>query len=161
MRLGWLACIFATLALAGCTTTRTDPVSSAVTAPFNDLNLIRPAIPELLQEAEKKPYDLPEDLSCESLSVRIAALDEVLGSDIDASDTDEEKSIVVRGQDELGDAAVGALRSTTESVIPFRSWVRKLTGAEKYSKKVQRSIASGEARRSFLKGLKAAQKCEP
>ena len=35
----------------------------------------------------------------------------------------------------------------------MRSWVRKLTGAEKYSREVEASITAGTIRRSYLKGL--------
>jgi len=53
------------------------------------------------------------------------------------------------------------LRSTTEGLVPFRGWVRKLSGAERYSKQVQAAIAAGAARRAFLKGLMAAKACAP
>lgn len=42
----------------------------------------------------------------------------------------------------------------------MRSWVRKLTGAEKYAREVEASIAAGTIRRSYLKGLGQAAGCE-
>ena len=40
-----------------------------------------------------------------------------------------------------------AVRRTVEGMVPFRSWVRKLTGAEKHSKEVAASIIAGGVRR--------------
>lgn len=45
-------------------------------------------------------------------------------------------------------------------MIPFRGWVRKLTGAERYSRKVSAAIAAGAIRRAYLKGLGQAAGCE-
>ena len=55
---------------------------------------------------------------------------------------------------------IGAVRNTTEGVIPFRGWVRKLTGAERYSRKVSAAIAAGAIRRAYLTGLGQAAGCE-
>lgn len=44
-------------------------------------------------------------------------------------------------------------------MIPFRGWVRKLTGAERYSRKVSAAIAAGAIRRAYLKGLGQAAGC--
>ena len=59
----------------------------------------------------------------------------------------------------VGNAAVGALQKTVEGAIPFRGWVRKLTGAERYSRKVAAAITAGSIRRAFLKGVAAADGC--
>ena len=59
----------------------------------------------------------------------------------------------------VDDAAERALQGAAESVVPFRSWVRKLTGAEKHSKHVAAAIAAGTVRRAFLKGLRVARGC--
>src|SRR6266480_371568 len=56
-------------------------------------------------------------------------------------------------------ATVRALRHTAEGVVPFRGWVRKLSGAERYSKQVAAAIAAGTARRAFLKGLGVSKEC--
>lgn len=73
--------------------------------------------------------------------------------------TEANRGLIERGTDAAGGAAVGALRRTAEGVIPFRGWVRKLTGAERYSKRVAAAIAAGTVRRAFLKGLSVAQNC--
>jgi hypothetical protein len=45
-------------------------------------------------------------------------------------------------------------------VVPFRSWVRKLSGAERYSRDVSAAIAAGIVRRSYLKGVGQVRGCE-
>jgi hypothetical protein len=44
-------------------------------------------------------------------------------------------------------------------VVPYRGWVRKLTGAERYSKEVAAAIAAGTVRRAFLKGVVVTRGC--
>jgi hypothetical protein len=68
-------------------------------------------------------------------------------------------SHVKRAEQTAHDEAMGALQRTAEDVVPFRGWVRKLTGAERHSKKVANAIAAGIARRAFLKGIRFAQGC--
>ncbi|HEY0819951.1 MAG TPA: hypothetical protein VGD46_14300, partial [Rhizobacter sp.] len=55
--------------------------------------------------------------------------------------------------------AVGSLRGAAEGVVPYRRWVRKLSGAERYSQDVAAAIAAGTVRRAFLKGQIAARSC--
>ena len=131
----------------------------AATTPLSDLNLVRAEIPPVLIEARKGAYRVPPNASCDALVANVQALDEVLGPDLDAPVSASDTGTLERGADVLGDAAVGAFRSAAEGVIPFRSWVRKLTGAERYSREVSASIAAGTVRRAFLKGLGQAQGC--
>jgi hypothetical protein len=133
--------------------------AQAVTAPLADLNLIREAIPEVLADARKAPYAVPADRSCPALAHDVEALDAVLGADLDTPSDGAGPSLVERGTTAAGDALIGAVRSTTEGVIPFRGWVRKLTGAERYAKEVAASVAAGTIRRAFLKGIGQAQGC--
>ena len=52
-----------TLLATGCATQDRNNVSSALTAPLNDLNLIQVEIPPILQDALAAPYALPELVS--------------------------------------------------------------------------------------------------
>lgn len=153
--------------LAACTTTTNQPVSgpqtqardhqlaAAATTPLNDLNLVRGEIPAVLVAAQKAPYGVPADRGCAALAADVQALDAVLGADLDTPATAANPSLIDRG----GDAAVGAFRNTAEGIIPFRGWVRKLSGAEKYSREVAAAIAAGTVRRAYLKGLGVAAGC--
>jgi hypothetical protein len=60
-----------------------------------------------------------------------------------------------------GEAALDAIADFASSAIPFRGWVRRLSGAESHQKRVQAAISAGEARRAYLKGLGEQLKCAP
>lgn len=154
MRIAFISVL--ALGLAACASSPTDKVGTAATTPLSDLNLVQAAIPPLLAEAQKAPYRLPDDTSCTGLKSQVAAFDEVLGADIDTPPSANNPGLIERGVD---DAASGALQRTVEGVVPFRGWVRKLSGAERYSKQVAAAIAAGGARRAFLKGLAAGRSC--
>lgn len=155
--------LVATVLLAGCASTNvsTERVTDAATAPLNDLNLVRAPIPAALQAAQQGPYAMPASLDCAALASELHGLDEVLGADLDTPPTAANPGLIDRGGRYAGDAAVGAIRRTAEGVVPFRSWVRKLSGAERYSKDVAAAIAAGTVRRGYLKGLAASQGCHP
>lgn len=129
----------------------------AVTAPLNDLNLIETAIPEALRNAQKNPYAQPADASCAALAKEITALDEALGADLDTPAVKNNDSLIARN---VVSESVSAIRKTTESVVPFRNWVRKLSGAERQSRAVASAIAAGSIRRAYLKGIGHSSKCE-
>ena len=135
-------------------------VEKSATAPLSDLNLVKAEIPPVLAAAAKAPYAVPEDRSCPALAARIVELDAVLGADLDTPVTPANPSLIERGVHLATDTAARQVRSVTAVVVPYRGWVRKLSGAEKYSKEVSAAIASGTVRRSYLKGLGKAGNCE-
>jgi hypothetical protein len=144
------------LVLAGCASSSSggnDKVGQAVTTPLSDLNVVRAEIPPALAAAQRAPYELPADRSCTALAAQVRALDDALGADVDAPA--DKPSLIDRGSD----AATGALRRTVEGAIPFRGWIRQLSGAERYSREVMAAIAAGTVRRGFIKGIAAAGNC--
>ncbi len=154
----WLGA-FLVISLTACTSNDQTQVTDAAMVPFNDLNLVHAEIPPVLISALKRPYELPSDSSCEALNGEINELDSVLGADLDTPDNDNHPSLIERGVDRVKSSAVRSIRDTTESVIPFRDWIRKLSGAERYSKKVAAAIAAGSIRRAFLKGVLVSKDC--
>ena len=155
------------------TTEKTSPVSTTntstsstidtkivgvVTSPLGDLNLIRSEIPAALLAAAKGPYLTLLDKSCDAIANEVRGLDSALGPDLDAP-AGVEPDLFDKGSTDLGNAAVGALRRTVDGAIPFRSWIRKFSGAEKHSRDVATAVAAGIVRRSFLKGLGQASGC--
>jgi hypothetical protein len=136
-----------------------NQVTQAAVTPLNDLNLVRADIPAALQAALKAPYAPPAQKTCPAMTADVQALDAALGADLDTPATASNPSLIERGTGAAGNAAVGALRGAAENVIPFRGWVRKLSGAEKYSREVQAAIAAGTIRRAYLKGLGQAIGC--
>lgn len=156
------------LALSACSTQKgasktnvtpetTKQIGDAVTVPLNDLNLIETAIPDALRNAQKNPYAAPADTSCTALAKDITALDEALGADLDTPVVKDNESLVAR---RVMSESVSAIRKTTEAVVPFRNWVRKLSGAERKSRAVASAIAAGSIRRAYLKGIGHSHKCE-
>jgi len=137
-----------------------EQLAGAAVTPLNDLNLVHTKIPAALITAQKAPYAPPVDPTCVGLSKEIQLLDAALGADLDAPHAPE-PSLVDRGRSEADAAVVGVVKSTAESLIPFRGWVRKLTGAERASRQVTKAIAAGIVRRAYLKGLGQAQGCPP
>lgn len=155
--LACLAIAFASVFTA-CATKKQSPTVGAVTAPLTDLNLLQTEIPEVLIEARKQPYAYPSDTACSCLIGMIENLDAVLGPDLDAP-KESGQGWFDKGTDQANKATLSAIRRTTESLVPFRSWVRKLTGAEAHSKQYSAAIAAGVVRRAFLKGLAVSQGC--
>ncbi len=144
-----------TVLVVGCASSE-KAVHGAVTTPLNDLNLVNSSVPDVLKNARKAPYELAEPSTCDDLRLAILALDDALGPDLDTPETKENRSLIERG----GTAVGGAVQNAAEGVIPFRSWVRKLSGAERKSRQVKAAITAGTVRRGFLKGVAKARSCD-
>ncbi len=104
------------------------------------MNLVRTKIPPVLLEAMADPYARPpgKKISCETLIMLVAPLDLALGEDVDRRPPEEDEDLMDRGKRMAGSAAFRAMASAAQDLIPMRGWVRKLSGAEKHDKLVQR-----------------------
>ena len=131
-----------------------ENLAGAVAAPLRDVNVLRTKVPEALLDAMADPYPRLTTPDCAQIAQMIRPLDEALGSDLDAPAPGEE-SLAARGNR----TAMGALAGFASDVIPFRAWVRKLTGAEQHDRFVQTAILSGAVRRAYLKGLGESRSC--
>ncbi len=154
--------------LAGCTTLPADGspeiqtssaanrenVQSAVVAPLRDVNMLRTKIPQVLLDAMADPYGRPAN--CGEITAAIAPLNGALGADLDEPAKDED-DLLTRGRG----AALGAVAGATTGLIPFRGWVRKLSGAERHDSLVSAVIYAGGVRRAYLKGLGETLGCQP
>lgn len=153
--------------LGGCASRQAQRAETVATTPLADLNLVQAIIPEVLQAARKSPYGPPDAPSsgstdargCAPLQAEIDALDEALGPDLDTPPNPDNPGLIERGTTLATDAAFGALQRTVEGVVPFRGWVRKLSGAERRSREVAAAIAAGGVRRGFLKGVRVTRDC--
>lgn len=133
----------------------------AAARPLEDLNVVRAEIPPVLKAARQSPYAMPGDGGCEAIRTEVAALDAALGADLDQPATPGNPGLIERGTGAVGDVAGDALRNAAGSIIPFQSWIRRLSGAERYAREVGAAIAAGGVRRAFLKGLGQAGGCAP
>jgi hypothetical protein len=138
-----------------------DRMAQATAAPLKDLNLVQDRIPPPLAAALQAPYARPADASCAGLTAEVKVLDELLGLDLDSATSAANPGMIERGVVAIGDATIGAVRGAAEGVVPLRSWVRKLSGAERHSQQIAAAVAAGVVRRSFLKGLGDAGGCAP
>jgi|SRR5579859_510671 len=153
--------------LAGCVTERSDGsskvettaeanrdgIKGAAKSPLRDLNVLRTKIPGVLLQALADPYAQPTTEDCPEILALVAPLDDALGPDLDR--TKEEDGLMTKGRNTALDLAAGA----ASDVIPFRGWIRKLTGAERHDHLVQSAILAGAVRRAYLKGLGEADAC--
>jgi hypothetical protein len=157
-------------ALGGCVTTRPDgsskvqttseanrdSIKGAAEAPLRDINVLRTKIPGVLLQAMADPYERPAGKSCQGLAVLIQPLNDALGADLDAPEPDKD-DLLGRGKT----TTFGLMAGAAQDVIPFRAWVRKLSGAERHDRYVQAAITAGAVRRAYLKGLGEAKGCDP
>ena len=132
-----------------------ESLSGVAQAPLRDLNMVRTQIPQVLVAAMADPYARPASLKCGVLAQEIASLDDALGPDIDRPS--EEEGLVQRGRETTMSVMAGA----ATGVIPFRGFVRKLTGAEAHDQTVQQAITAGSVRRAYLKGVGESRRCGP
>lgn len=127
-----------------------DELEDAVLAPAEDLNLRRDEIPAILTALDT-PYDTVEGAGCAAILTEVEKLTEVLGPDEDeiknAKDSTREKISKA-----ANDVTLNTVEDATTSFIPFRSLVRRATGASAYEKKVRAAYQRGLMRRSYLKG---------
>ena len=151
--------IVALLALAGCASSTASRMGSAAATPLSDLNLNKADIPDVLANASRQPYLAPAGQHCVAIALEIRQLDDALGPDIDEPVAKGEPSLFERAGGVARDQAVGAVQRTAEGLIPLRGWVRKLSGAERHSRRVASSVMAGAVRRSFLKGVASARNC--
>jgi hypothetical protein len=156
--------------LAGCLTSREDgspkvettseanreSLKGAAEAPLRDVNVLRTKIPEVLLYSMADPYSRPPSgWKCADLIAMVEPLDDALGDDLDVPAAQQ-------GMKEKGRGSVlGLAAGAASDAIPFRSWVRRLSGAERHDQLVQNAITAGAVRRGYLKGLGEAKGCNP
>ncbi|WP_293346167.1 hypothetical protein [Phenylobacterium sp.] len=134
-----------------------ESVQGAATTPLRDLNVVRAKIPEILLQALDDPYARPpRAFKCAALIGLIRPLDEALGPDLDRVPVGDE-NLMDRGKS----TALGVAGDLAADAIPFRGFVRRLSGAEAHDRLVQSAIIAGNVRRAYLKGLGESKGCTP
>jgi hypothetical protein len=125
--------------------------SDILTQPIRDAGLIGVDIPDPLVRARKDPYALPETSSCDQIGSEIGELNSFLGPEL-ISDTGSKESRVSKLAEAGGRAAVNSL-------IPFRTLVREVSGAAPAQRRLQEAIDLGYARRGFLRAVYRMRRC--
>ncbi len=142
-------------------TQRDEGFRGAVTAPLEDLNIKQADIPAVLVRAVADPYDLTSLTRCEAIAAEIGRLDAALGPDLDEAPAPDTRTRTQKVAAQAKAAAVAGVRGETQGVLPFRGWVRKLTGADHHRKQVEAAVKAGAIRRGYLKGVGMQMNCAP
>lgn len=164
MRTGSLGKIFLALALgvglAACSSGRTADTRRGVTdaayIPLRDVGLMRPEIPLLLRNLQY-PYSTATLADCAAVTREIGQLDAVLGPE--SYQPGPNRNIWDRSGDFVEEQTIEAAESTAQDLIPFRSWVRRISGASRAEREALRAVANGQQRRTFLRGYGASLGC--
>lgn len=138
-----------------------DKAPGALAQPLHDINVLRTKIPPVLLEAMDRPYVPPSPMTCREVINQVRPLDDALGPDLDSPPSLDNPSLMERNGAMAGDAISNAVRGAATDIIPLRSWVRVLSGAERYDNLVKSAITAGAVRRAYLKGVGMHLNCLP
>jgi len=161
---GWrgvAALLIVALLAAACASGRTADtrrgITRAAASPLRDIGLIRPEIPPLLANLQY-PYSTASLASgCPAVAYQIGELDAILGPE--SFQPGPDRNIWDRGGDYAESGTVAAAQSAANGLIPFRSWVRLISGASAAEREALRAFANGQQRRTFLRGYGASLGC--
>ena len=125
-------------------------------APLQDFNLMKEEIPAILTAIEY-PYKIDGPVYCDLLIQEVTELDAVLGMGMDHIKEDLANN--EKAAEAATNAATSALEDAATGWLPYRSVVRRLTGATKHERNVRNAYQRGRIRRAFLKGVGGAFQC--
>ncbi len=130
---------------------------NAAATPLRDVGLIRPDVPDLIENLTY-PYEM-QGLAegCPAVLYEIGRLDAILGDE--NYQPSAERGMYARAGNAAGDYAVDSVADAAADLVPYRSWVRRLSGASGRDRKAAAAYALGEQRRTFLRGFGAALGC--
>ncbi len=152
--------IAACVSVVACSTGRTADtrrgVTGAASIPLRDVGLMRQEIPLLLRNLQY-PYATASLSDCAAVAREISQLDAVLGPE--SYQPGPNRNIWDRGGDFVEDQTIQAAEDTASDLIPFRSWVRRISGANRAERDALRAVANGQQRRTFLRGYGASLAC--
>jgi hypothetical protein len=156
-----LAAAMLSMAIGSCMSGRTEDTrrgfGDAARQPFRDVGLIRPEIPPLLANLTYPYSTVSLAPGCAAVAYEIAQLDSVLGPE--SFQPGPDRNIWDRSGDFAEEQAIDVVQGTAQDLIPFRSWVRRLSGASRAERDALRAFANGQQRRTFLRGYGASLGC--
>jgi hypothetical protein len=132
-------------------------IASAAASPLRDVGIIRPQIPFVLEDIKYPYFSNTLAGGCPNVLYEIGQLDAVLGPE--DYQPEGRRELRDRGLDAASDAAVNAAEDTAGDVVPFRGWVRRLSGASRAEREFAQAIEMGQMRRAFLRGFGASLGC--
>ncbi|MEO1101925.1 MAG: hypothetical protein AAFW65_08770 [Pseudomonadota bacterium] len=132
-------------------------IEGVATQPLEDFNLQRDEIPQSIKDLESYTEN-DGALTCQAVAEEIDALDDALGRE--GPRAKSEKTISRRIADKAANTAVDVVEGEAENLIPFRSTIRKISGADAYEKRRRIAVSIGKQRRAYLRGAWAAMTCD-
>lgn len=163
LRRFWLGLIAALLVanVAACSSGRTADTRrgamDAAQSPLRDLGFVRTEIPALLRSLDYPYSTATLAPGCAAVAYEIAQLDAVLGPE--SFQPGPNRNIWDRSGDFAEEQTIDAIQGTAQDLVPFRSWVRRLSGASRAEREALRAFANGQQRRTFLRGYGASLGC--
>lgn len=161
MRTTFLLGLVLALGVSACSTGRTADtrrgVIDATAQPLRDVNLVRQEIPMVLRGLEYPYSTATLTEGCPEIARQIASLDAVLGPE--SYQPGQNRNVWDRSGDFVEDQVIEAAQDTVNDFIPFRSWIRRLSGASRAERDALRAVANGQQRRTFLRGYGASLGC--
>jgi hypothetical protein len=155
------AALLLVAALGGCMSGRTEDtrrgVANAAVSPLRDGGVIRPEIPPLLRTLDYPYSTVSLAPGCSAVAYEIGQLDAVLGPE--SFQPGPDRNIWDRSGDFAETQTIEAVQDTANDLIPFRSWVRRISGASAAEREALRAFANGQQRRTFLRGYGASLGC--
>lgn len=152
--------IAACVSVVACSTGRTADtrrgVTGAASIPLRDVGLMRQEIPLLLRNLQY-PYATASLTDCAAVAREISQFDGVLGPE--SYQPGPNRNIWDRSGDFVEDQTIQAAEDAATDLIPFRSWVRRISGASRAERDALRAVANGQQRRTFLRGYGASLGC--
>lgn len=133
-------------------------VTEGVLAPLADVNVRREEIPPILRDLNVYAKPVPD--TCTGIEIEIRDLETYVGSDLDSLDTGSALTLRDRAMDMVDDQAYSLVSDFTTDFIPFRSIVRRATGANAHDKAIRTAYVNGRLRRSYLKGAGFTMGCD-
>lgn len=123
--------------------------ADAVTSPLDGKE-----VPPKLQAILGDPYSLGGLKTCAALQAEVAALDEVLGPDVN------EKAETPSKAKKREEMAARVASSAAAEAIPFGGLIGEVTGANAERRRYATAIYAGTVRRGFLKGVGLERGCK-
>lgn len=146
------------LAFSSCASSNKNK-DNIIDEPLSDIGLVKKGVPPALAQITS-PYAYTEGYDCAFIAYQISQLDAVLGPDEMKSSNFDDRSMAQKSGEFASAAASDAVKSAAKGIIPARSIVRKLTGAEKADNELNKATNLGKIRRGFLHGLAIGKKCQ-
>jgi hypothetical protein len=134
-----------------------EGVVGAASSPFRDIGLVRPDVPQTLQGLGYPYSSQGLYVGCDAVLYEIGKLDAILGDE--SFQPGAERGIASKGLDAIEGAVINVARDAAGDIIPYRGWVRRISGAAKAEKAAARAIIQGQTRRAYLRGYGAALGC--